>query len=103
MITKETTRIIFNVDKKLKERAQKVAEKEGVTLTSYLSLALSDFASGKKVMGIIEPVFEEEKATKEDIKAIKEAEKEFREGKYITSEELFKKYNYKSKFVKSKK
>lgn len=100
MITKETTRIIFNVDKKLKAKAQKVAEREGITLTSYLSLALSDFASGKKVLGIMEPFFEEENATKADMKAIEEAKKEFKEGKYITSEELFKKYNYKSKFKK---
>ena len=77
-ITKETTRIIFNVDKKLKERAQRVAEREGVTLTSYLSLALSDFASNKKRVGITDTL--NEKTQKEII----QARKDFKMGKNIS-------------------
>ena len=51
-----TTKVIFNVDKKVKEKAMKQAKIQGITISDYLSMSLADFASGKKKVEIVEQV-----------------------------------------------
>ena len=51
-----TTKVIFNVDKKIKERAMKVAKEQGITISDFLSMSLMDFSLGKKRVEIVEQV-----------------------------------------------
>lgn len=41
------TKILFNTDKKLKEKAMKQAKKEGLTLSAVLNLALESYVNGR--------------------------------------------------------
>ena len=102
-MTTTTTKVIFNVDKKVKERAMLRAKSNGFTVSDYLSFAMRDLAEGKKSVGLVERKFEEEIPTVEDLKAIKRARLEFKNGDYITSQELFKKHGFKPKFTVMKK
>ena len=96
-MTTTTTKVIFNVDKKVKERAMKRIKSQGITMSYCLSKTLADIASGKKVFEIEEYDFPEVKPTKAEIKAIESGLKEFERGEYITADELFKKHGYKPK------
>ena len=49
-----TTKVIFNVDKKVKEKAMKVAKAQGITISDFLSMSLTGFAKGEKRVEIIE-------------------------------------------------
>ncbi len=48
-----TTQVIFKIDKKLKDKAMKRAQKEGVPLASVLKLATQAYANGDLDMGLI--------------------------------------------------
>ncbi len=48
------TKVIFNVDKKIKDKAMQVAKAQGVTISGYLSMSLADYAQGKKKIEIVE-------------------------------------------------
>ena len=49
-----TTKVIFNADKKIKEKAMKIAKAQGITISDYLNMALAEFAHGQKKVGIQE-------------------------------------------------
>ena len=49
-----TTKVIFNVDKKVKEKAMKVAKKQGVTISAILSMTLTEYAKGSQKMELNE-------------------------------------------------
>ena len=49
-----TTKVIFNVDKKVKEKAMKVAKKQGVTISAILNMTLSEYANGTRKMELNE-------------------------------------------------
>lgn len=66
-----TTRVIFNVDPKIKARAMANAKKQGITISYYLNAALAEFAEGTKKMEIVEQV--NEKTLKEIKKAVLDA------------------------------
>lgn len=51
-----TTKVIFNVDKKVKEKAMKVAKAQGITISDFLSMSLGEFARGKRSIGIVEQI-----------------------------------------------
>lgn len=53
-----TTKVIFNVDAKVKARAMANAKKQGITISDYLGFALAEFADGKKKLEIVEQVNE---------------------------------------------
>ncbi len=48
-----TTQVIFKIDKKLKERAMKKAEHEGLPFASVLKFATKAYADGDLTIGII--------------------------------------------------
>lgn len=69
--------IIFKIDKKLKEKAQKQAQKRGFSLADYYRNATIPLAEGKVNIGII-PEGEEEfnaKTTKEMKQALRDIKK----------------------------
>lgn len=74
------TRIIFNTNKALKEKAQKRARKEGTDLTSVLNQTLVLYGEG-----IFDP---DDFLTKEDIAAIRRAEADIKAGRLYTLEEI---------------
>ena len=47
-----TTQVIFKIDKKLKDRAMKKAEQEGLPFASVLKLATKAYADGELTIGI---------------------------------------------------
>ncbi len=49
-----TTKIIFNTDKKLKEAAMKKSKEKGMTLSSFLNLAMQGFVAEELQIGIID-------------------------------------------------
>ena len=48
-----TTQVIFKLDKKLKERAMKKAENEGLPFASVLKLATKAYVEGDLAIGVI--------------------------------------------------
>jgi hypothetical protein len=47
-----TTKVIFNIDKKLKEKAMQKAQSEGIALTSVLKFATKAFVDGELSLGL---------------------------------------------------
>jgi hypothetical protein len=84
--------IIFKIDKKLKEKAQKQAKKGGFSLSDYYRHATISLADGECTMEIVERPQLKEKVVHELLKISKEA----REGKNLSpvfaSVEEMKKY-----------
>ena len=48
-----TTQVIFKIEKKLKERAMKKAENEGLPFASVLKFATKAYADGELTIGVI--------------------------------------------------
>ena len=81
------TQVIFQIDKKLKNRAMSKAQKEGITFTSILKLATKAFADGNLTVGLIGGdqlntiASEEVKGALEDIATGKNVSRSFSSGK----------------------
>lgn len=61
-----TNKMIFNVDSKIKERAMKQAQRDGVPFSTVLKLATKAYAEGKLLLSISDvPSFNE--ATRKEI------------------------------------
>lgn len=73
-----TTRVIFNAEKKIKERAMKEAKKQGVSLSYFLNQALAEVASGEKKVEIVEQVNEK------TLKRLQKAYEEIKQGKNLS-------------------
>jgi hypothetical protein len=50
------SQIVFNIDRKVKEKAMRRAKQEGVPFAIYLRQAAEDFAEGKRGMAIVDEV-----------------------------------------------
>jgi len=75
-----TTRVIFNTNRTLKEKAQKRAYKEGTDLTSVLNQTLLLYGEGA-----YDP---DDFLTKEDISAIRRAEADIKVGRLHSLKEV---------------
>ena len=51
-----TTKVIFNVDAKMKAKAMANAKKQGVTLSYFLNQALFEIANGERRVEVVEQV-----------------------------------------------
>lgn len=71
-----STKVIFNIDPKVKERAMRKASHEGINLSLVLNLAAKAYADDR--LGV--DLFGE---------MIKEARNDLREGKTVSQQELF--------------
>ena len=49
-----TTQVVFNIDKRLKERAMTKARREGVTLSLVLTRLIEAYVAGEFRIGIIQ-------------------------------------------------
>ena len=93
-----TTKVIFNVDKKIKEKAMKVAKEQGLTLSYFLDQAVRAVAE-KRLLG---PVFSMriDEASLEEKKVIRLGRKEIEKGKFSSSKDVFQEFGYVSKHTK---
>jgi antitoxin component of RelBE/YafQ-DinJ toxin-antitoxin module len=73
-----TTKVIFNIDKKLKESAMKKAKRDGLTLSAVLNIATRKYVDDQFKIALIE-------------REIEEALRDVREGRTIPAEEVYKK------------
>jgi hypothetical protein len=73
--------IIFKIDKKLKEKAQRQAKKGGFSLTDYYKNMTIPLAEGKVTMGIIPT--REEKFNAKTARELRQALKDIKKGKNI--------------------
>ena len=71
-----TTKVIFNIDKNVKAKAQRKARKQGMTLSSVLNFATRAYVNDSLEIDII-------------ARDLAEARKEIREGKLIPEEEVY--------------
>ena len=67
-----TTKVIFNVDMKIKAKAMANAKKQGVTLSYFLNQALFEIASGARKAEVVEQVND---------KTLRQLKKDYREIK----------------------
>ena len=76
-----TTQVIFNIDKKLKERAQKKAKRDGLSFSDILQMSTRAYVEGK-----LEPrmVQREEKFNAKTRKEIEAAIKDIKLGKNLS-------------------
>jgi hypothetical protein len=74
--------IIFKIDKKLKEKAQKQAKKGGFSLTDYYRNVTVPLAEGKVTMGVIPQ--KEEKFNAKTAREMRQALKDIKEGKNLS-------------------
>lgn len=75
-----TNKMIFNVDSKIKERAMRKAQQDGVSFSTILKLATKAYAEGKLRLSISDvPSFNE--ATR---KEIKQALDDIKKGKNLS-------------------
>lgn len=65
-----TTQVIFNIDKQLKEKAMKKAQKEGLPFSAVLKLATKAFVDGTLSINLVAPEKFNPKTIKEINKAI---------------------------------
>ncbi len=75
-----TTQVIFKIDKKLKERAMKKAQQEGMAFASVLKLATSAYVSGALGVQLVPQPKLNAKTRRELIKI----SKDIREGKNLS-------------------
>ena len=66
------TQVIFKIDKKLKERAMKKAQEEGVPFTSVLKFATKAYADGDLHVGLVGSESFNEKTRKELAQSLEE-------------------------------
>ena len=72
--------VIFKIDKKLKERAQKQAKKGGFSLSDYYRSVTISLAEGKSTIGLIQ----EEHFNTKTAREIRQALKDIKEGKNLS-------------------
>ena len=70
-----TTQVVFNVDKKIKDKAMKRAKSEGVPFASVLKFATKAFADGRLTVDIGETERFNAKTAKAIRAALRDAEK----------------------------
>ncbi len=75
-----TASILIKTDPKLKAKAQKTAEKMGVSLTSVINNYLKEFAQNKKVIFSVD----DEVPNARTAKLLKQSEADVKAGKVIT-------------------
>lgn len=75
-----TNKMIFNVDSKIKERAMKQAQQDGVPFSTVLKLATKAYAEGKLRLSISDVSFFNETTRKE----INQALEDIRKGKNLS-------------------
>lgn len=75
------TTLTIRTNKKVKEAAAKIIQKKGMNLSSAINLYLQRIVADKD-FSVYDSAFDE--LTKEDVRAIKKAKKEFAEGKFYT-------------------
>ncbi len=66
------TQVIFKIDKKLKERAMKKAQEEGVPFTSVLKFATQAYVDGDLTVGLMGSESFNEKTRKELARSMKD-------------------------------
>jgi hypothetical protein len=74
-----TSQVIFTVDTKLKQRAMKKAQREGLPFAAILKLATKAYVEGSFDVGIVDPPFNA-KTKREITQALKDIE----EGKNLS-------------------
>jgi hypothetical protein len=79
-----TTKVIFNIDKKLKDGALRKARSQGTTLTTVLNLATKAYVENRFQVDLLGQVLEK---SREDIRA----------GRMFTEEQVYKKFGIKKK------
>ena len=72
-----TTKVIFNIDKKLKESAMKKAKRDGLTLSAVLNIATRKYVDDQFKIALFEHEMEE-------------ALRDVREGRTVPAEEVYK-------------
>lgn len=72
-----TTKAIFNIDKKLKEKAMRKAKREGITLSTVLNFAAKAYVEDRFEIDMIERI-------------MARAEEDIRAGRIYTQEEVYK-------------
>ena len=77
-----TTQVIFNIDKKLKERAQKKAKADGLSFSDILQMSTRAYVEGKLEPRMIQP--EPEKFNTKTRKVLDRALKDIKEGKNLS-------------------
>jgi addiction module RelB/DinJ family antitoxin len=78
------TTLTIRTNKKTKEAASKILQKKGFNLSSVLNMYLRRIVEDKD-FEVFDSAFDV--LTKEDVKAIRQAKKEFAKGSYLTLEE----------------
>ncbi|HEY4487267.1 MAG TPA: hypothetical protein VI483_00710 [Candidatus Paceibacterota bacterium] len=74
-----TTKAIFNIDKKLKEKAIRKANKQGINLSVMLNFATRAYVDDRLEVDILGEL-------------VKRARQDLREGKTVSQDDLFAKY-----------
>ncbi|MBU1019119.1 MAG: hypothetical protein ABII07_00685 [Patescibacteria group bacterium] len=91
-----TAIINIKTDPKIKAQAQKIAKELGFSLSGILNAYLRDFVRTKKVEVSLEP-------THKLIKTLKECEKEYERGEYVSFDNLKDALNHLNQLKKKKK
>lgn len=73
-----TTKVIFNVNPKVKAKAMANAKKQGITISDYLNFALVEFAEGERRVGIVETL------NKKTHREVMQAHRDYKAGKNIS-------------------
>lgn len=77
-----TTKVIFNLDKGIKEKVQRKARKQGITLSAMFNFAARAYANDSLEIDIV-------------ARDLAEARKEIREGKLIPAKEVYRRLGIK--------
>jgi antitoxin component of RelBE/YafQ-DinJ toxin-antitoxin module len=72
---------VFNIDKKIKDKAMKRAKSKGVPFASVLKFATKAFADGRLTVDIVEP----ERFNKKTAREIRAALRDAKQGKNVIS------------------
>ena len=75
-----TASILIKTDPKVKESAQKTAEEMGISLTSVINRYLKHFIQTRSITFTVE----DETPTQYMIDSLKQSEKDFKAGRYIS-------------------
>ncbi|MEK7161909.1 MAG: hypothetical protein AAB729_04455 [Patescibacteria group bacterium] len=76
-----TTQVIFNIDKKLKERAQKKAKMDGLSFSDILQMSTRAYVEGRLEPRMTQP--EPEKFNSKTRRILDKALKDVKEGKNL--------------------
>ena len=74
------TQIVFNIDKKLKERAMRRAKQEGLPFAAFLKVATEAYAEGEYRVGIIRT----ETPNAKTGKLLRSARADFKKGRNLS-------------------